>query len=220
MKTPLPRTPHRRAGFTLIEVAIGITILAAITGVMAMVGVTSSDLFKTCVERSGVEIQVRRSLDRLRAALLVSGLDTLDPRPAGGLWSSDLTFDQLQGMTDDRGRVIWRSMSAGLEMARGEVDDGVDNNGNGLVDERNLVLIRDVGEAEERRIVLSRWVRELYAGETANGLDDNGNGLIDEAGFCYRLRGDSVDLFLTLERIDGKGRTITRSLETSVLLRN
>ena len=210
----------RRGAFSLLEVMIGITILGLVAGTIALAGLTSSNLFKVSVQRTSIETQVRRSLDRLRSGLLTSGLNTLDPRPADGVWASSLTFDQMRSVTDAKGIVQWRPMRVELRMEDGEVDDDVDNNGNGLVDERRLVLIRDFGEASEREMVLTRWVRELQEGEVLNGADDNGNGLVDEAGFCLNLRGNTIDLYLSLEGIDHTGASVVRTLSTSVVLRN
>ena len=210
----------KKSGLTLLELLIGVVLLVVTTTATALAGLTSSELFKTGVTRTGTESQVRRALHRLQGALLASGLDTLDPRPTGSLWTSTLTFDGMGGLTDDQGLIEWNPMRVELLLEDGEIDDGLDNNGNGLTDERRLVLIRNPGEANERVVVLSRYVRELFEGEIVNGIDDNGNELIDEAGFCASLQGNTLDLWLTLEVVDEDGLFVTRSLQTSVLLRN
>ena len=102
----------------------------------------------------------------------------------------------------------------------GEIDDGLDNNGNGLVDEGRVVLTENLGGADERDRILARRVRELLEGELDNGVDDNGNGLVDEKGFSFERMGESLVIRMTMERIDVGQRTIERSAQTSVRLRN
>jgi len=99
-------------------------------------------------------------------------------------------------------------------------DDGIDNNGNGLVDEGQVILMRNVGLANETTTVIVPWVREFTEGEIANGNDDNGNGLIDERGLSFELVGQTLNIRITLERLDSDQRPLVRTVETSVRLRN
>ena len=73
-----------------------------------------------------------------------------------------------------------------------EVDDGQDNNGNGLIDEGRIVWTRNVGAPDERSVVLCHQVREYLEGEVPNGLDDNGNGLVDEKGLSFERNGETA----------------------------
>jgi hypothetical protein len=107
-----------------------------------------------------------------------------------------------------------------LALEDGELDDGVDNNGNGLVDERKLLMTREPEGGEPLTSALAHGVRELAEGETANGLDDNGNGLKDEAGLSFERKNGRLIVRLSLEQRDGEGHLLVRSLQTSVRLRN
>jgi hypothetical protein len=98
--------------------------------------------------------------------------------------------------------------------------DGLDNNGNGLVDEGMLVRYEMTDTGPTALTVLTRWVRPLLEGETDNNQDDNGNGLIDEPGFCLDRVGDVWTVRLSLERRDSAGRTVTRTMQTAVRPRN
>ena len=121
----------------------------------------------------------------------------------------------------DRAHIDWSNQHRlAFEYDTGEVDDGVDNDGDGLADEGNLVLRRNDGLANEVRIVLCRGVAELFEGELANGIDDNGNGVVDEAGFNVHRVGDVLTIRLTVQDALGQGVILTRSLETSSRLRN
>jgi hypothetical protein len=107
-----------------------------------------------------------------------------------------------------------------LEADPGDPADGKDNNGNGLVDEGVVVRYEVDGTGPVRRTVLTRWVAALLDGEIENHQDDNGNGLIDEPGFCLDRNGDVWTLHLTLQRNDGAGRRVTRTMKTAVTPRN
>ena len=108
-----------------------------------------------------------------------------------------------------------------LELSPSEIDNGLDDDGNGLIDERLLVRITNPGDPDEQRSVLARGVRALLEGEVDNGLDDNGNGLADEAGFALDMDGGVLSVRLSLEIVDPEGGdNIIRTLETSLTLRN
>ena len=116
--------------------------------------------------------------------------------------------------------VSWEQNRLELRYEDDEVDDGIDNDGDGVVDEGVLVLIQDWMGPTEQEVVLCHGVREFLEGETPNMLDDNGNGLIDERGFSVDLDGENLTFRLSLERVDASGNTVIRTLESSVWLRN
>jgi hypothetical protein len=109
-----------------------------------------------------------------------------------------------------------------LDYTQGEIDDGVDNNSNGLVDECRVVLVPDVGGAPGQAIGLAGFVREYLEGETQDDADENGNDLMDERGLCFDY--DDVTQVLTisvtLERLTSQGTRVTGTAVTSVRLRN
>jgi len=107
-----------------------------------------------------------------------------------------------------------------LEYEVSEVNDGIDNDGDGLVDEGQVVLVRDVGAPNAVRTVLVRGVSELLQGEQANGADDNANGVVDERGFNIRRVGDLVSVRLSVEGVDDGGNLTVRTVETSFKVRN
>ena len=106
-------------------------------------------------------------------------------------------------------------------------EDDVDNDGDGLVDERRVVWIRKPGQPDERRTVLCRDVPKWFEGEIpGNSLDDNGNGLVDGMGLAFDFAEGFPDerryvrILLSLETRDGEGRPITTTVERFVSFRN
>jgi len=221
MKSKLPKKAKLNgcAGFSLVELAVSAAILFLVIAGVAVVSSASDRAYRTGTTTAQLEEQAATATDRIVAELCIAGIDTFAVLPPAGNAVSDLQYLKAIGAED--GEVIWTGpRRLRLEKEPGELDDGLDNNHNGLVDESQVVLIEEVGTADERRLVLTRWVSELAVGEVANGIDDNGNDLVDEPGFCVVRSGDTFAVRLSLQRRDAGGRLLSRSAETSTCVRN
>jgi type II secretory pathway pseudopilin PulG len=208
----------RVRGFSLVEVLISMTMLAGLLGTLLTVVSTGSSAARVGMARQSLEGAARRTLDRIASELFSAGAETLDPDPAAPWGSSNLSFQKIEGFD---GEIVWGTPNAfSLALEEGELDNGEDDNGNGLIDERVLVYTRDLGGANELATVWVHGVRELSEGELDNGEDDNGNGLEDEEGLSFLLIGGRLTVRLTLEELDSEGNNLVRTVETSVRLRN
>jgi hypothetical protein len=185
-----------------------------------MLGSTSVRLFGAGVTQASVEAGARRALDRLSRELTSARAGSLESLPASPLWQDGIDFDRVRSMRAADGRITWSSNRVEFRHEPEEADDGLDNDGDGLVDEGLLVLVQDAGGPEEHETVLAHGVREYLEGELPNGLDDNGNGLIDERGATFERVGGDLCLHLTLEARDREGRLVTRTLVTTAWSRN
>ena len=107
-----------------------------------------------------------------------------------------------------------------LELAPGEIDNGIDDNGNGIADDYVVVLLTNPGALDEIRVVLATRVTELLAGELDNGVDDNGNGIADEGGLCFDQEGETITVRLTVAGLSPSGDLIARTFEDAVVLKN
>jgi len=209
------RHPHARAGFTLVEAAVAGALLILLLSSAVLAARGGMGAFRATQDTSGAETRVRRAVDRVVFELLSAG--ELLPNPTGDFGTENLQFRKpigLNGTTPDWGPIC----SLTLERAPGDPDDDLDNDGNGLIDDYVLVLTRDVG-GNEHRAVLCTNVAEMLEGEVANGDDDNANGVRDEHGFNVHRVGDVLFVRLSVQEALETG-TITRTLETSVRLRN
>ena len=210
------RRNHERSGFTLIEVAIAASMLGAILLAGALISRQGLQMLETTNQETKVEDTVRRAANRILRELENTSAIVPDPDPA---FVSDFVFTGVTGVLNgapvpgDPSRLFWR-------LRPGEADDGVDNDGNGLIDEGEVVFTRDLGTADERTIVLVRGVPELLEGETLNGADDNGNGLIDEPGFCVVMEEELLVVRLTAASSAPNGRTTFRTIESGLRLRD
>lgn len=216
------RTPSfnpSRAGVTLIEVMIVAIVFAGIIGTFAMVSVTSHSSYEAASRGAAVDQQLRSALARVAAELRGLSGSMLNPDPQNPLGTNQVDFREATGVVG--GNVQWGTLTRiGFEYAPGEADDGLDNDGNGIVDDGLLVLTRDVGGANQQRIVLCRGVREGRPDDPVNGADDNGNGVRDEGGFNLQRVGDVMIVRLSIEGPGLNGATIVRTGQTSVRLRN
>lgn len=214
----MKRGARHDGGFTLVELTVTTFVLSVIVIATGMAMQRLSSAYRTGTLESQLETDVHRAMDDVVRRLTDAGVTQLTPQPTTKFGADTLLFRSSEGYADG---IVWGAeASIGLELAEGELDDGLDNNGNGLADESIIVFTRDPGGANELRAVEARWVREYFIGETPNLADDNGNGLTDEKGLSFHLNGNVLTVRICLERLGPDGNPITRSAETSVRLRN
>lgn len=208
-----------RAGFSLVELVIAVTLFAMLMASVVLVARSSDRAYRTGATVAHMEAQVAMAVQRIVSELSSAGIDTFAALPAPGVATDQLQY--LNAVDFDGAQVLWSApRRLALELEPGELDDGLDNNGNGLVDERCVVLTENLGLLNERRLVLTRWVPELAEGELANGADDDGNGLVDEPGFSVERIGETLIVRLSLQKRDSEGRLLNRSASTSTRIRN
>ena len=210
---------HTHSGFTVVELVISVTILGLALSSAAIVSKTGNDAHRASTAVQAVEQTLQSALERAAAELATTGADHLEPDPVEGLAYDDVEFQAVVGQTDGEPDLGDTSQLV-MELDNGEFDDGVDNDGDGLVDERRLVLVRDVGGADEQRVVLCRGVLEYLEGEDGNGVDDNDNGLVDEPGFHLERDGDVLTLRLSIAEMGPQGTLLVRTAELDTRMRN
>lgn len=208
----------RTRGFSLVEVLTTMTVLGGLLGTMLLVVSRGSSVARVGMARASLEGAARRTVERIASELVSAGLDTLDPVPSAPWGSANLTFQPIEGFD---GEVVWGTpRSFALVLDTGELDNGLDDDGDGRIDERALAYTRDPLGPGELTTLWAHDVRELAEGELDNGADDNGNGLEDEEGLSFELVGGRLIVRLSLEELDREGNSLVRTVETSVRLRN
>ena len=224
MFTHHSRPTHTRRGFTLLEVLIASTIFVGMGGSFLLASQRGLSIFNDSGLRLEVRSRGQSALDKASRTMLGVTLANMRPsltRPLGApsVWSSDLVFTRTDSWTPT-GPVLTPPLRLLIEYQTGETDDGFDQNGNGLIDEQQLVLVTDDGLASEVRTVICTGVAELLEGEFLNGVDDNGNGLIDESGFCVTREEELLILRMTTERAEGAAALLSHTEEIAVAIRN
>ena len=212
-----------RAGLSLLEVTIALSLAAVVMLTASSAAIESYDAYKSASVNSSTEARVRQAVHRTARVLASSGLDVIfPPNIDDEFGTADLVFQQAIGVDVANQQPLWNPelMRLVLEYDRGEVDDGVDNDNDGLVDECTLVLLRDDGGPGEIRVVLCQNVREFLEGEEENGVDDNGNGIRDERGFNIHRSGNILTVRLSVEEPSEQTGTVVRTLTATVRMRN
>ena len=213
------RDNRRRSGFTIVELALAMGVLGLALGLAGMVTRTGSAAYRASEAGRQVEQNVHRALDLAIKELEATGADYLDPvLSLPEQFSKSLEYQHL--LLQGSNAVVGPPSRLSLEYETGEINDGIDNNGNGLVDEGILVLVRNVGLTSQQRVVLCHGVRELLEGEVFNGTDDNGNGLNDEPGFFIQRTGSVLTIRLSVEGLGPLGQVLVRTAESSVRMEN
>lgn len=164
-----------------------------------------------------LEFEADRLAVRLRTTLEEApGRQSLFPDPVFPFHAAEVTYtlpvrNPGEATLDD---LITRRLQRLPEP--GEERNGIDDDGDGLVDEFALALTHRTGRGDEGPVEwIATGLPELAAGEEPNGVDDNGDGLIDEPAFAFTWRGERLFVTFTLARVedDGTLRSATRTFE-------
>lgn len=192
-----------KAGFTLLEVMISVAVLAIVAGGIYSALASSQSLYSTGITRQEIEDRVRRALNEISLELrqassgLGAGITFATSGTAGDqtvnfcmctgfaanipTWTTPITFATING--------------------DGELDNGVDDNSNRLVDERKLMRTQ-VGRPDK---LIADNVREGSVRFTQTVT----MGLVDR-----------IQVSLTIQGYDSQGRVIEASGTVTVDLRN
>jgi len=199
---------------------ISIGLIAIIATLSSLVSDTARNAFVTTSTSTKLEAQVKTTLDRVAIEFEMAVAGTLDP-DLTGLFSDTSSISMQQVVDLDEGVIVLGTVTT-ISFQRDPADaaDGVDNDGDGLVDEGRLVMVRNDGEANSTSVTLCKNVGRFLEGEDDGNGDENGNGLVNEPGFLIQRDGNLITLQLTLEEADGSGQLTTRTSTTSVNLRN
>lgn len=214
------RQRSARGGFTLIELVITMGIAGLVLGAVTRVLESSRNAYGQGSASARVQNDARRALDRVAAELENGGFGTLLPNPLA-IAADDMAFQVATGVDAATGAILFGpSTRLRVVYEPGEANNGLDDDGDGLIDEGCLQLTRNYLQANEVTVTLARGVREFAEGETDNGADDNGNGFTDERGFYMTRVGNLLRLRITLERpISGRTPAIATA-ETALRLKN
>lgn len=215
------RKRSHESGLSLTELMIALGVLSMVMGGIVTASLSGQGAYQRGISNTDLETRVNRAMERIVRDLSSANSGALSPPAADG--DDHLEFQRPADSID--GHIVWGPVTRyAFELMSGELDNGLDDNGNGLVDEGSLVRIEDPDGPDEKRLVIANRVSELLEGELPNGLDDNGNGLVDEAGLNFTLEVGSgtnaLVVRLSLQAVGPNGQTFSRTAQTRVALRN
>jgi prepilin-type N-terminal cleavage/methylation domain-containing protein len=217
------KSPKRtgQAGYSLIELLVALGILGALTGSALLATRGGIGSFESARSAEATQAKLHRSANRILREVMSAGIDVVGPAALNSDQGSSTLSFQVPISLDENGLVWGPTQTMEFEYEPGEINDGIDNDNDGLIDEGQVVLTRDSGLASAQRVVLCTGVRETFPGEVVGNLnDDNGNGIEDEGGFNVSLDGSVLTLRLCVELPSFQGTTVVRQLTTSTRMRN
>ncbi len=205
--------PGSRAGLSLFEVMVAVTGTLVVFGLVATGTTRAFDTWKGTVSGTEVERTANNAMDRMVATLADAGLTTIADDLSAPTGGSEFSFQVRKGYT--AGAVTWGPVTKIAWVPDpGDARDNVDNDGDGLVDEGEVVM----SDATGRHVVIVRNVAEFLDGETEDNTDENGNGLTDEQGLSFEIEGRRLHIRMTLAKVGADGETVTRSAESVLRL--
>lgn len=172
----------KRAGFTLLELIVVLTLLGLVVvkvGLLLQMRAATQSREMTSMM---VEDQARRVLDQIAYAIMGADRDRLMPSQETPIDSPELRFElslgvqngevvwgdpQWVGLANANRQIAWRERPDQIDERRvvwcnivrpfleGELQNGIDDNGNGLIDERGLSFSLE-GERVTIRLTLER----------------------------------------------------------------
>lgn len=207
----------KRAGYTLLEMTIAVSVLGLVLGSVGVFQNMSNDQSQSLIERSQVESRAQRTLQRIVAELTGVAQSLLVPDPGSVFGSSTLTYQRAASVSAS-GTIVWESPSTlRLEADPADPSNGQDDDGDGLTDECRLVLLKAGTSATT---VLCTNVSQMAGGEAVNGYDEDSDGIVDETGFHVQRTGDLLRVHLSVLEARREGEPLRVDLEASVVLRN
>ena len=170
-----------RAGFTLVELTVAIALLALVSVNVTVVVRMSARGQAETMSASVLDDQAQRAMDQISFAIMGASRDRLFPADEMPSDTSRLRYEVNLGVED--GVVVWSDpqlieLSADTQLAwrerpgedderrvvwcnavrpflEGEAVNGVDDNRNGLIDERGLSFVLE-GDTVTIRLTLER----------------------------------------------------------------
>lgn len=214
------RHNSRQSGFTLVEMVISTAIMVIMMGFLLTLQNTSAATADQTRLQDQAESTLARNLqrvaDEMRSIADASIWEDLEGMSGASDTLTYQTVVSLNGAVATLGPVT----RIATELETSEQLNNLDDDGDGLIDESALYLTRNVGETDEKRVLLCRGVTEYYTGETLDNADENGNGLVDEPGFHIAREGDRLVVRLAVRVTHSDGASMQREGEVSIEIRN
>ena len=216
---PHAKDMQSQRGITLLEIVVSLAVTAIVMGFAVRIVLSSSGATRATMSLTHLNQAAHRMVEKIAKELISAQSESLSPVPLPPLGSSTITYQKLSDISG--ADVTWGlPQRIQWEPDPGDPPDGMDNNGNGVIDEGLIVLTRDVGAPTEVRVVLGGDIADLLGGEEFNGADDNGNGLIDERGLSFETINGVLFVRVTVQGPGALSGVASQTAETGIRLRN
>lgn len=183
----------------MIEIAIVCLVVSVVMAAVAVFELTNRHALGQTSAVGSAQERAHRAIERVLHELDGASIATLVPDPTGALGADEIVFQKSIGVTGAGAMILSPRIRIAMVPDDGETIDGLDNNHNGLIDERKLTITYNYGTGAARTVTIAHCIPALFPGEVANGHDDNGNGVVDEKGFNVQRVGTLLTVRLALE---------------------
>jgi hypothetical protein len=153
------------------------------------------DTYSSGVTLATLQDQARRVVEEVANEIQQSSVSRLSPAPpALPEYLDTMTYQTNTGYIS--GQIQWSTpITINFQYATGEIDDGLDNNNNGLIDEGFLT-------------------------RTQNGAVQHKTYWVKDDGFRLSLERNKLRIYLALRNTDNKGHLLETVVETTVEIKN
>jgi hypothetical protein len=193
-----------RAGFSMLELIIGTSILALILGNIVMLQGATGNAYESGVFGSALEESAEITMDRIALAIMSTSVDRLEEVLTAPSFVTAIEYEVVTDVVDGI-PVVGLPERIELDSPNGKI-----------------LWTRNPDEPDEMQLIWSKWVPVLLEGEGAvpNGEDDNDNGVEDEGGLAFNRDASQITIRLTLSRTDSHGVEYTRTRSRRITCRN
>jgi prepilin-type N-terminal cleavage/methylation domain-containing protein len=197
---------HRRSGFTLLELLIGLGLFAVLSVNITLLTRATQRIGDSEDQDAQLAVLAEQTMDRIRFALMAARQEAIQPLNVAPLHDKNIRYQISLGVDENGDMNFGELEQIGLEQ-----------------DKNQVVWLRDPGQPGQLRVVWGNHVALAALGEDLDNVtDDNGNGLVDEFGLSFHLAEDgmSVMIELTLARETSAGQMVSRRFTSKVAFRN
>ena len=143
-----------RGGFSLVEILIAITFLVLLLSSIGMLSTASRDAFSRGTTVSAMELRTGLTSGGIQGELSLAMASSLTPAIQPGQRVTELTYMRAVGWQDET-TITTPPRTLRFEFEPGEANNGLDDNGDGLVDESGFAIER-MGAALEITVTLEQ----------------------------------------------------------------
>ena len=192
-----------RAGFTVLEVAIAVTLVAVLLFNAVQLINTANKSGEHGTKQQELDQLADQVIDRIALALMAANEERTLPANQAPFNSELINYATSLGV--ENGKTVWGDP----ERIALDIQDAV------------VRWLKNPESEQPLQLVWGKHVSEMQIDELGgNNTDDNDNVLIDEKGLSFNIDRGSVQINLPLRRILKDGTELTASTNTRVAFRN
>ncbi len=213
----IQRRDGKRSGSLLVEAVVAAGLLSLFAGSAYLAANSATSSYRTRASSAHLVERASNAADEVAERLRPVDIASVTAVVGNLTLAEQIDFTRTDLPSGNPPSPV---QSLVIESDPYDADDGVDNDGDGLIDELRLVWYENRGAVGERSLVLANGITEDFEGEiVGNLIDDNGNGVTDErgAGFAFA---DGRIVFLISVGENQNDRVLTHTLARTIALRN